>query len=306
MIILHHYPESLFSEKIRLLLGYHDLDWRSVQISNVMPRPDLMPLTGGYRKTPVLQIDANVYCDTRIIARALARISGDESLYAPGFPATRTAEWADTVLFQITVTMNFRPEAAAALFGRLSAEQVAAFQKDRAELSGGRAIVALPVSAASAALREALVELDANLARSEFLFGAAPCIADFSVYHCLWFLNNNPMNTSIIRPHASVARWMARMAAFGHGRSTPMTTAEALAHGRSCAPVLPDLETVSVADVAPGDAVNVMPVDYGRIPVSGRLQAMTPHEIVILRDDPVAGEIMVHFPTPGFEISRAE
>jgi len=61
-----------------------------------------------------------------------------------------------------------------------------------------------------------------------------------------------------------------------------------------------------VADVAPGDAVNVMPVDYGRIPVSGRLQAMTPHEIVILRDDPVAGEIMVHFPTPGFEISRAE
>lgn len=305
MIILHHYPESLFSEKVRLLLGYHDLDWRSVHISNVMPRPDLMPLTGGYRKTPVLQVDANLYCDTRIIARALARISGDESLYAQGFPATRTAEWADTVLFQITVTMNFRPEAAAALFGRLTAEQVAAFQKDRAELSGGRAIAGMPVSAAAGALTEALVELDARLAQAEFLFGTEPSIADFSVYHCLWFLMNNPMNAPLLEPHTAVARWMARMAAFGHGRSSPMTPSEALAHGRASTPVLPDLASVSVADVATGDAVSVTPVDYGRIPVSGRLQAVSAHEIVILRDDPKAGEIMVHFPTSGFELSRA-
>lgn len=303
MIILHHYPESLFSEKVRLLLGYHDLDWRSVIISNVMPRPDLMPLTGGYRKTPVLQIDANVYCDTRIIGRALARAADDWSLYTAGFPATRTAEWADTTLFQIAVTMNFRPEAAALLFGRLSAEQVAEFQRDRAELSGGRAIAALPVSAAAGALTEALVELDASLRAEPFLFGESPSIADFSVYHCLWFLNNNPLNAALIAPYAAIGKWMQRMAAFGHGRSSGMTTAEALQHGRSSSPVLPEIDSVEMPNLTLGDAVTVAPVDYGRIPVSGRLLGVSAHEIVIGRDDPAAGEVMVHFPTTGFEIS---
>lgn len=304
MIILHHYPESLFSEKVRLLLGYHDLDWRSVIISNVMPRPDLMPLTGGYRKTPVLQIDANIYCDTRIIGRALARTAADWSLYAAGFPATRTAEWADTTLFQIAVTMNFRPEAAALLFGRLSAEQIAAFQRDRAELSGGRAIAAMPVSAAAGALTEALVELDAAVQAGTFLFGDTPSIADFSVYHCLWFLNNNPMNAALIRPFEGIGDWMQRMAAFGHGRSSEMTTAEALQHGRSSVPVLPEIDTVALPDLKPGDPVTVTPVDYGRIPVSGRLLGVSAHEIVIGREDPAAGEVMVHFPVSGFEINR--
>jgi glutathione S-transferase len=86
-IFLHHYPPSLFSEKIRLLLGYLELPWRSVIIPSIMPRPLLMPLSGGYRKTPVLQIGANVYCDSRIIARGLARHAGNTSLYAQGFAA---------------------------------------------------------------------------------------------------------------------------------------------------------------------------------------------------------------------------
>lgn len=59
-IILHHYPESPFSEKVRLILGYKGLDYQSVIIPMIMPRPDLMPLTGGYRKTPVMQIGADI------------------------------------------------------------------------------------------------------------------------------------------------------------------------------------------------------------------------------------------------------
>ena len=70
-LILHHYPTSPFAEKARLLLGFKDLAWRSVQIPPVMPKPDLTALTGGYRKTPVLQIGADIYCDTALIARRL-------------------------------------------------------------------------------------------------------------------------------------------------------------------------------------------------------------------------------------------
>lgn len=70
-LILHHYPTSPFAEKARLLLGFKQLSWRSVMIPPVMPKPDLVALTGGYRKTPVLQVGADVYCDTALIARRL-------------------------------------------------------------------------------------------------------------------------------------------------------------------------------------------------------------------------------------------
>ena len=45
-LILHHYAMSPYSEKIRLAFGLKGLSWRSVLISPVTPRPDLMPLTG--------------------------------------------------------------------------------------------------------------------------------------------------------------------------------------------------------------------------------------------------------------------
>lgn len=71
--ILHHFDQSPFSEKIRIIFGFKKLAWHSVRISRIMPRPDLMPMTGGYRRTPTMQIGADVYCDTQIIIRELER-----------------------------------------------------------------------------------------------------------------------------------------------------------------------------------------------------------------------------------------
>jgi glutathione S-transferase len=42
-----------------------------VEIPVIMPKPDLTALTGGYRKTPVLQIGADIYCDSQLIMREL-------------------------------------------------------------------------------------------------------------------------------------------------------------------------------------------------------------------------------------------
>ena len=100
-IILHHFPESPFSEKIRLIFGIKKIAWTSVEITRIMPRPDLMPLTGGYRKTPVMQIGADIYCDTQLIMLEL-----DKRLPAPGLlPKGREGEaraitmWADRTIF---------------------------------------------------------------------------------------------------------------------------------------------------------------------------------------------------------------
>ena len=59
-IILHHYEFSTFSEKVRLALGLKGLAYRSVDIPGLPPRPLLEPLTGGYRRAPVLQIGADI------------------------------------------------------------------------------------------------------------------------------------------------------------------------------------------------------------------------------------------------------
>jgi glutathione S-transferase len=52
-IILHHYPESHFAEKIRRILAYKGRPWRGVEQPFMMPKPDLIPLTGGNRRIPV-------------------------------------------------------------------------------------------------------------------------------------------------------------------------------------------------------------------------------------------------------------
>ena len=70
-IILHHYEISPYSEKVRIGLGLKGLAWGSVEIPVIMPKPDLTALTGGYRKTPVLQIGADIYCDSQLIMREL-------------------------------------------------------------------------------------------------------------------------------------------------------------------------------------------------------------------------------------------
>lgn len=309
MIFLHHYDASLFSEKVRVMLGYLELPWQSVTISSVMPRPLLMPLTGGYRRTPVLQIDANVYCDTAIIARALARHAGDATLFAAGFAANRVAEWADSQLFRVAVALNFRPEAIGPMMQSLSDTQIVAFQKDRAELSKGGSIVTYDAAAAFAFLSAYLDDLEATLQRAEttFLFGDAPTVADFAVYHCLWFLRNNSVNRALLEQHSSTLGWYARIEAFGHGTRTLATGEAALAAATAAQPVLPTLAGAArfaeLLGLSLGKEVAVTPVDYGRIPVRGRLVAANSDELVIERETPETGRIFTHFPTAGFEIA---
>ena len=107
-IILHNFATSPFSEKIRLIFGMKGLAWRSVEIPSMLPKPDLMPLTGGYRKTPVMQIGADIFCDTQIIIRELERRFPEPDLmpngkglpYAVGF-------WSDRSFFMASVPVIF-------------------------------------------------------------------------------------------------------------------------------------------------------------------------------------------------------
>ena len=103
--VLHHYPVSPFAEKARLMLGFKRLAWKSVQIPLIMPKPDVVALTGGYRRTPILQVGADVYCDTALIARVLEELAPAPSFFPQGdtYAVQAAAQFADTTLFWNTV-----------------------------------------------------------------------------------------------------------------------------------------------------------------------------------------------------------
>src|ERR1700686_3038945 len=83
-LILHHYDFSSFAEKARLMLGFKGLAWRGVEQPPILPKPDLVPLTGGYRRIPVLHDGADLWCDTNLIARELERRAPVPTLFPPG------------------------------------------------------------------------------------------------------------------------------------------------------------------------------------------------------------------------------
>ena len=81
-LLLHHYDASPFSEKVRKVFAHKHLPWHSVEQPNMMPKPDLVPLTGGYRRIPVLQIGADVYCDTQLIVRVIGCAAHNDDTFS--------------------------------------------------------------------------------------------------------------------------------------------------------------------------------------------------------------------------------
>ncbi|MBV7566702.1 glutathione S-transferase family protein [Pseudomonas sp. PDM27] len=305
-LILHHYPTSLFAEKARLLLGFKGLSWRSVKISPVMPKPDLTALTGGYRKTPVLQVGADIYCDTALIARRLEQEKALPSFFPEGqeMITAAFAAWADSVVFQHVVSLVFQPESIAVRFGNLSPEAIKAFLADRAGLFSGGSATKLSAEQAKHQWPTIMSRLELQLQREEgdFLFGE-PSIADFALAHCLWFLKATPVTAPLVEAYPAVNAWHSRVLGFGHGASSEMTSEEALEVARSSTPAaLPDEQFVDPNGFTAGQQVVIAATDYGVDPVAGELLFAGSEELILRRKDERGGVVHVHFPRFGFRI----
>jgi glutathione S-transferase len=294
-LILHHYDTSPFSEKVRLLFGVTKLSWRSVIQPTIMPKPDLTPLTGGYRRIPVLQIGADVYCDTQVI---LAEIGVREGVDLGAGLGWAINIWADRAFFQATVPI---------IFGEI--EVPSAFIEDRAKLSG-RPFDAAAMKAASGAMknvwRAEASWIDAALAQSDYIAGDAPGMADIAAYMNVWFLARNVPGTAeaLMRGLDRLVAWRARMAAIGHGERREMTPAEALEVARAAAPApFTGHDRQDPSGLQPGAAVAVTADDYGRDPIHGTLVGLNAARVVLKREDPQLGELQVHFPRVGYVVS---
>lgn len=302
-LILHHYPTSPFSEKIRLILGYKKLAWKSVIIPRIMPKPDVVALTGGYRRTPLLQIGADIYCDTALICDVLEQRQPAPSLYPQGSTgAVRiVAQWADSTLFWAAMGYSFSPAGAAYMFKDQSPEDAKAFADDRAKMRAGAG--RMPAADATSAYKSYLRRIASMVDHQPFVLGQQPSVADFSCYHALWFTRRIPPLAAILDATPSIAAWMDRMAAFGHGSMSEFDSAAAIALAAQSTPAtVAEHAFQDDHGIALGTTVTVTAESFGLEPTEGELVAATRTRYALRRSDARAGSVHVHFPRVGFQL----
>lgn len=303
-IILHHYPQSPVAEKVRVVLGMKNLDWRSVQIPRLPPKPDLMPLTGGYRRTPVLQVGADIYCDSQCIIRELERRCPQPTLYphgAAGLPWA-LSRWTDGALFNAVV---------AVVIGAQADQVPAEFADDRGRLYFGPDFDwqeqkrRLPHTLAQ--IRAQFGWMEGRLRGDrDFMLGAAPGLPDALCYHLVWFFRGRYAGgPALLDQFPHLVAWEKRVAAIGHGRALDLDGKQALEIARGATP-----HTSEQADpgdpqgLAPGQMVAVVPdVDGGDPAVEGRIVAVSANGIALARCSAEVGDIVVHFPRVGYRVT---
>lgn len=302
-LILHHYAMSPFSQKMRSMLGYAALPWQSVIVRESPPRPHLAVLAGGYRKVPLAQDGADVFCDSRIIAEEIAARAGN-----PGLALAACSAEAQAYVAKVDLDIFFACVLAAGnrtlrrkAWESMSAADLLRFAWDRINL--GRTATTRIVS-----LREARPVVLAHAARVEgmltqdFLFGPMPNHADFASYHGLWMIRDLA-ESRLLKGFPRLNAWMDRMRAFGNGRPADLAIDAALALARKATPRAIAAEFRN--DPLLGRTVSIAPSDYGQVPSTGVLAGATPTRWILARENEQVGTVHVHFPREGYTLMPA-
>lgn len=306
-IILHNYPQSPVAEKVRVAFGIKGLAWSSVEIPRIPPKPMLVKLTGGYRRTPVMQIGADIYCDSQEILRELERRHPAPSY----FPANEglmwsLSRWTDGALFDLVVKI---------VLGSAGDALPADFAQDRGRLYLGPDWVEALKNAGNdlphlvAQMRAQLAWLDRQLADGRtFLQGKGASAIDAQYFHVVWFLRGRfDGGAALLAEFPHVERWEQTIIGLGHGTVTTIDAEEAIAIAAASRPVAS--KGVAAGDpqgLEPGMPVVVAPdVNGGEQPVEGTIVAADAESVTIHRYDEDVDDIHVHFPRAGYRIDRA-
>ena len=301
-LILHHYSLSPFSQKIRTMLGYAEVPWVSCITQEAPPRPKLDPLTGGYRKIPVAQIGADIFCDTRVITDEIVRLSGKDNLRVDAL-SDEAKQWvrrADAEVFFACVLSANGWRLTMRVLRHFSFSELKHFLKDR-QAMGKQSAVRLPKPAqAKSTAISFLADVESQLS-DRFLFGDEPNLADFSVYHNVWFMHYLGAK-SFVKKFPKVIAWYDRMHSFYRDPVKTISGDDAIAQANTSAPR--SLTTLEVPHELQGQQVVVAPNDYGQAPSSGMLVGGGHARWIIERAGPSGKPVHVHFPQEDFDLRK--
>lgn len=303
-LIFHHYPQSPVSEKVRIAFGMKGLAWHSVQIPRIPPKPDLMALTGGYRRTPVLQVGADIYCDSLCILREIERRHPTPTLFPNGSDglAWAFAGWTDGPVFNDAVRL---------VLGSAADDLPADFAADRGRLYMGPdwdlKQEQANTSHLAAQVRSAFGQIESRLAGSApYLMGDTAGLCDAVAYYLVWFVRGRwPAGPALLSEFTALERWEQSVQAIGHGTEIAMDSQKALQIARETSP---DFEAVDDTNdpqgLSPGQSVSIAPDSDGGDPeVMGTLHHHSRDTVAILRTDASVGDVCVHFPRAGYRVT---
>jgi glutathione S-transferase len=296
-LILHQYTMSPFSIKVIKILAHKGLAWHGVAQPMIAPKPDLTPLTGGYRRIPVLQVGAHIYCDTTLILRHIERLHPSP----PCTPAAQQgaadiiADWADHRMFS-HAAMPTVFEALEALPPK--------FLEDRAAMQPANAGGGLPVEHSIAQFQQDCLLLERQLAATPFLLGDGFTLADAAAFHVVNFTGAAPSMAKITSSLPKLSAWLQRIHDMGEGERSDISPEQALEIARAASPgETPPVDAIADATLPIGAKVRIQPDDYGQEVTLGEIVWTTTDELAVKRHDEAVGEVMVHYPRAGYLIT---
>ena len=302
--IFHHYPQSPIAEKIRITFGIMGMEWQSVQIPRIPPKPLLMPLTGGYRRTPVLQLGADIFCDSQTIAWQL----GLQNSNAPAYQLSNKSlelilgSFGEAILFNLSVRVVLTTS-----MGKAPEE----FIKDRGslyfepgwtveEMKNSLPSILLQLQAAFDLINHHLLE------NGPFINGDIPSYSDAVVQHCVWFLCGRwEGGIDFIKPFDAVCKQREAIASLGHGISHDISAEQALETATKNIPNAPmGINCKFTGGLRRGQRVKIRPNGRTSDPdVIGALRYLDETVIIIDYEHEETGQVAIHFPVLGYQIS---
>ena len=306
-LIYHHYPQSPVAHKIRVAMAMKNLSWHSVEIPRVPPKPFLMPLTAGYRRTPVLQIGADIYCDSQNIAMTLEDQTDGPSLFPDDSAALHhlISDMVQTSLFDLAVRVVITSVIGTAPEG---------FINDRGSLYFGPGWTVEDMQAAFDGnvmqLQSMLTALDAQVGASEgaFLAGNQAGYADAAIEMAVWFITGRwEGGPEFMAQFKNLNALAEAAAAFGEGSATEMEAEQALAIAKEATSTAPTGVSCHYSGgFEAGQMVSIRQAGMTADPdVVGRLRYMDAHRIGITHESDETDEVVVHLPIRGYVVKRA-
>jgi len=310
-VILHNYPQSPVAEKIRVAVGIKNLNWFSVQIPRILPKPLLVKLTGGYRRTPVMQIGSDIYCDSHCIITELERRFPDPTFYptADAGLIKCLSRWTDTYLFDLATQI---------VLGSAIDDLPPDFAADRGRLyfgdewEEGMRAAKSNLPHLSSQMRGPLSWINDQLSDGRnFLLGSTPGAIDAQFFCIVWFLrgrwNQGPV---FLSQFPELIRWEQNIIEVGHGSSSELQAEEAIKIAANHKPI--KIETSFSEDKAHdleelkiGSEISIIPdVDGGETPVTGKLLYASSTKISLHKYDKDIGDSHIHFPRTGYSIKK--
>ncbi len=299
-IILHSYDASPFTQKALRMLGLKRLAWRAVTTPMMPPKPELMALTGGYRGTPVMQIGADLYIDTQLIARELEARFPSPTLFPGDDPGLSYAlvKWADA-FFRTGLRLTI---------GMTASAWPEEFRNDRRgvfpDIDFQAASQDLPHHLSQ--LRAHAGFLDMQLADGRrFLSGDAPGLVDIQAFSVPWFARPYmPVVNDLWAAFTRMQAWEQRVADLGEGTRTPINAEDAFAEARAARrDTAVNVDPADAQKLQAGMQVEVQPDDSVRGAVRGSVVIATVNEIAVRRHHEWCGEVVVHFPRLGYRVT---